>query len=217
MQQNKMHSTNIKEICQIFQSNNPHPKTELNYQNHYTLLVAIILSAQATDVGVNKATSKLFQKILTPEQMLELGLEKLKHHIKTIGLYNSKALNVIKTSQILVSQYNSQIPTNREELMKLPGVGRKTANVFLNCAFGQETIGVDTHVHRVSNRLGLVKSNNVLETEIQLDKKIKSPYKKDIHHWLILHGRYICKARNPSCSQCQISKYCQYFQQNINS
>jgi endonuclease-3 len=197
-------------IFSRFKAQNPHPKTELNYVNNYTLLVAIVLSAQATDVGVNKATAALFKVADTPEKMLELGEEGLKKYIKTIGLFNAKAKNVIALSQILVTSYHSQVPNDREALQKLPGVGRKTANVMLNCAFGEPTIAVDTHVFRVSNRIGLVKAKNVEKTEEELLKVIPTQWKHDAHHWLILHGRYVCKARKPECYRCIINDLCEF-------
>ncbi len=189
---------------------NPEPQTELAYTNHYTLLVAVVLSAQATDVGVNKATHALFQRVSTPQQMLELGEEGLKHHIKTIGLYNSKAKNIIALSQKLVDEYQGHVPDTLEALQSLPGVGRKTANVVLNCAFGRPTIAVDTHVHRVANRLGLARSKTVEQTEPQLLKRIPSQWLQHAHHWLILHGRYICKSRKPRCPICPIADLCPF-------
>lgn len=203
-----MNKQKITQIFEIFQGNNPHPKTELEYTNHYTLLVAIVLSAQATDVGVNKATKALFKKIDTPQKMLKLGEAGLKEYIKTIGLFNAKAKNVIALSQMLIDDFAGKIPEDIESLQKLPGVGRKTANVFLNCALGKPTIGVDTHVFRVSNRIGLTKSKNELETEQQLLKKIPEQFKLHCHHWLILHGRYVCKARKPECESCVINVIC---------
>ncbi len=203
-----MNKANIEKLFAVFQKNNPEPETELEYINDYTLLVAIVLSAQATDVGVNKATKALFTKIDTPEKMLKLGEAGLKNYIKTIGLFNSKAKNVIALSEKLITEFDGKIPADLDKLQSLAGVGRKTANVFLNCAYGFETMGVDTHVHRVSNRLGLVKAKNVVETEKQLLKNIPKPYKKDAHHWLILHGRYICKARKPLCGDCPVFDLC---------
>ncbi len=205
-----MESAIVSKIFRRLAESNPEPETELQYTNNYTLLVAIILSAQATDVGVNKATPALFGVADTPEKMLELGLEKLKEYVKTIGLYNSKAENIIKMSRILVEEHNSQIPQTVEELVKLPGVGRKTANVLLNCAFGMPTIAVDTHVHRVSNRLGMVDTKNADKTEFALEEVIPDKWKLHAHHWLILHGRYICKARKPDCSNCIISDLCRF-------
>lgn len=205
-----MDKTTINKIFSIFQQQNPEPKTELKFINHYTLLVAVVLSAQSTDVGVNKATKKLFTIASTPEKMLELGEENLKKYINTIGLYNNKAKNVIALSKILVEKFNSEVPENLEVLQSLPGVGRKTANVVLNCAFGHPTIGVDTHVFRVSNRIGLVNEKDVLKTELALLKNIPQKWQQHAHHWLILHGRYICTAKKPKCEICPINQYCQY-------
>lgn len=193
----------------------PVPKTELEYTNPYTLLVAVTLSAQATDVGVNKATKTLFEVVQTPEQMLQLGLDGLVSYIKTIGLYNSKARNILATAQILVNQFGGMVPQTRQELEKLPGVGRKTANVVLNVAFGQPTIAVDTHIFRVSNRTGIATGKTPLEVELQLEKFVPDSYKHDIHHWLILHGRYICKARKPECHRCFLSDLCNYYAEVI--
>jgi len=204
-----MKKSNIDKIFSIFLKQNPHPQTELEYKNHYTLLVAVVLSAQSTDVGVNKATKKLFEIADTPEKMLNIGEEKLKKYINTIGLYNNKAKNVIALSKILFEKYNSVVPENLEILQSLPGVGRKTANVILNCAFGHPTIAVDTHVFRVSNRLGIVKEKDVLKTELALLKAIPKKWQQHAHHWLILHGRYVCIARKPKCETCLISDYCE--------
>lgn len=198
----------INEIFRRFHAENPEPKGELNSVNTYTFLVAVILSAQATDVGVNKATEALFKVIDTPEKMVTLGLDELKKYIKTIGLYNAKADNVIKMSQILIDKFNSQVPDNMEDLISLPGVGRKTANVVLNIEFGHHTIAVDTHVFRVSNRLGIAKGETVEVVEQKLDKVIPPEYKRHAHHWLILHGRYICKARTPLCAECFLNDIC---------
>ncbi len=205
-----MNKEQINKIFSIFAAENPHPETELKYVNNYTLLVAVVLSAQATDVSVNKATEKLFAVFDAPEKMLELGEEGLKKYISSIGLYNGKAKNVIALSKILVEKYHSQIPENLEDLQSLPGVGRKTANVVLNCAFGKPTIAVDTHVFRVSNRIGIVKENDVLKTELALLKAIPKKWQNHAHHWLILHGRYICTARKPKCKICKINQYCQF-------
>jgi len=188
----------------------PVPKTELKYVNTYTLLVAVVLSAQATDVGVNKATAALFHVVDTPEKMLKLGEEGLKNHIKTIGLFNAKAANVIALSKILVDQHHSQVPAVREELEALPGVGRKTANVVLNVAFGQHTIAVDTHIFRVGNRTGLASGKNPLEVEHKLEKITPIEFKQHAHHWLILHGRYVCIARMPQCWRCPVIDLCAY-------
>lgn len=201
---------NIDKIFTIFSASNPEPKTELNFTNTYTLIVAVVLSAQATDISVNKATRDLFTKIDTPDKMLLLGETKLKDHIKTIGLFNSKAKNIIKLSKILVEEYNSAVPNQYEDLIKLPGVGSKTAKVILNCAFSQATIAVDTHVFRVSNRIGMVKTKNPEKTEEKLLQVIPKKWQMHAHHWLILHGRYICKARKPECKTCPIIRYCQF-------
>ncbi|MBI2256084.1 MAG: endonuclease III [Proteobacteria bacterium] len=192
------------------QKQNPHPKGELNYINPYTLLVAVVLSAQATDVGVNKATEKLFQQVDTPEKMVKLGEARLKDHIKTIGLFNTKAKNVIKLSEMLIAEHKSMVPRDRAILETLPGVGRKTANVVLNIAFGEPTIAVDTHIFRVSNRTGLAPGKDVLAVERALEKKVPEKFKQHCHHWLILHGRYVCKARKPDCPACVVSDVCQF-------
>lgn len=192
------------------QAENPEPVGELNYTNPYTLLVAVVLSAQATDVGVNKATAELFKVADTPEKMVALGEDGLKQHIKTIGLFNTKAKNVIALSQILIADHNSQVPVDRDALVKLPGVGRKTANVVLNIAFGMETIAVDTHIFRVSNRTGLAPGPTVDKVEQMLEKQVPGEFKRHAHHWLILHGRYICKARKPECARCPVYDLCEY-------
>jgi endonuclease-3 len=189
---------------------NPSPETELEYVNPYTLLVAVALSAQATDVGVNKATRALFAKVKTPREMLELDEEGLKQHIKTIGLYNMKAKNVIAAARILVDEYGGEVPQDREKLETLPGVGRKTANVVLNVAFGQPTIAVDTHIFRVANRTGLAPGKTPREVEDKLAKVTPEPFITHAHHWLILHGRYICKARTPECWRCPVVDLCAY-------
>lgn len=191
---------------------NPHPKTELEFTNEFTLLVAIILSAQSTDVGVNKATAKLFKVINNAKDLLELGEENLKTYIKTLGLYNSKARNLIKLAEILLDK---QIPESLTELEALPGVGSKTARVFLNCARGLPVIAVDTHVFRVSKRLGLTGGSNPKKVETELNQTIPAKWKLHAHHWLILHGRYICTARAPKCKECPISQYCDYFKQLV--
>ncbi len=188
----------------------PSPKSELNYVNPYTLLVAVTLSAQATDKGVNRATEALFKVVTTPEQMISLGDEGLKEHIKTIGLYNNKAKNVIAMSKMLVEEYDSQVPEDREALVTLPGVGRKTANVVLNVAFGHETFAVDTHIFRVGNRTGLAPGKTPEKVEAELDRLTPVPYRVHAHHWLILHGRYVCKARKPDCQKCPIYDLCQF-------
>ena len=206
-----MKKTDIDKIFSIFFNQNPHPKTELSFTNNYTLLVAVVLSAQSTDIGVNKATKKLFMVADTPQKMIKLGENKLKTYINTIGLYNNKAKNIIALSKILVEKFNSKIPENFTILKSLPGVGIKTANVVLNCAFNHPTIAVDTHVFRVSNRIGIVNENNVLKTEIALLKNVPIKWQQHAHHWLILHGRYVCKAKKPKCNECLINKYCNYW------
>ena len=193
-----------------FAAQMPEPEGELNYVNDYTLLVAVVLSAQATDVGVNKATEALFKVADTPEKMLALGEAKLKSHIKTIGLFNSKAKNVMALSKLLVDNYGSEVPQDRDELEKLPGVGRKTANVVVNIAFGQPTIAVDTHIFRVANRTGLALGKTPLEIERKLEKAVPADKKLHAHHWMILHGRYVCKARKPDCPSCLVVDLCAY-------
>jgi endonuclease-3 len=188
----------------------PTPETELNYVNPYTLLVAVVMSAQATDKGVNKATAPLFAKITTPEQMVALGEEKLAEAIKTIGLYRGKAKNVIALSKILIERHGGEVPKSREALEALPGVGRKTANVVLNVAFGEHTIAVDTHIFRVSNRTNLAPGKNVLEVELGLEKIVPGHFKSHAHHWLILHGRYTCVARKPLCPVCVVRDLCRF-------
>ena len=189
---------------------NPNPTTELNYNSPFELLVAVILSAQATDIGVNKATDKLFLKANTPEAILALGVDGLKEYIKTIGLFNAKAENVIKTCRMLIEQHNSQVPDHRQDLEALPGVGRKTANVVLNTAFNQPTMAVDTHIFRVSNRTGIAPGKDVVEVEKRLLRLVPKEFLMDAHHWLILHGRYVCKARKPQCGSCIIEDLCEY-------
>jgi len=203
-------SKKIKAIFERFKRHTPNPTTELNFSTPFELLVAVMLSAQATDVSVNKVTAHLFQIAHTPEQMLQLGESTLKHSIKTIGLFNTKASNILKTSQILVKHYHSNVPNTRDALESLPGVGRKTANVILNTLFGHETIAVDTHIFRVSNRTGLAKGPTPKKVEEILLKKVPKPYRKDAHHWLILHGRYICTARKPKCATCLLRDLCEY-------
>jgi len=188
----------------------PSPDTELHYVNPFELLVAVILSAQATDISVNKATNKLYPVANTPEAILDLGVEGLKPYIQTIGLFNNKAQNIIKTCRILIEEHDSVVPRTRGELEKLPGVGRKTANVILNTAFGEPTIAVDTHIFRVANRTGIAKGKSPLEVERRLVRLTPDEFKKDAHHWLILHGRYICKARKPMCPECPIIEWCEY-------
>lgn len=198
------------EIFSILRAANPKPETELNYSSPFELLVAVTLSAQATDVGVNKATDKLFPVANTPEAIYALGIDGLSEYIKTIGLYNSKAKNVIAACKLLIEKHNSEVPQTREELEELPGVGRKTANVVLNTAFGHPTIAVDTHIFRVSNRTKIAPGKNVLEVEKRLERVIPKEFKVDCHHWLILHGRYVCKARKPDCQNCSIHHLCEY-------
>lgn len=203
-----MNKAKIHEFFSRLHAIDPEPKGELEYVNAYTLLVAVVLSAQATDTGVNKATRALFKRVDTPEKMVKLGLDGLKEHIKTIGLFNGKAKNVIALSEILIREHNSEVPSTREELIKLPGVGRKTANVVLNIFFGQPTMAVDTHVFRVSNRTGLAPGKNVEEVEAKLEKAVPAEFARHAHHWLILHGRYICKARKPECHRCPVADLC---------
>ena len=188
----------------------PKPETELNYVNPFELLISVILSAQATDVGVNKATAKLYSVANTPQGLLNLGTPRLKTYIKTIGLYNTKAENIIKTCRILMDRFDGEVPRTREELESLPGVGRKTANVILNTAFGEPTIAVDTHIFRISNRTGIAKGKTPLEVEKRLVRLTPEEFKQDAHHWLILHGRYTCKARKPECPDCIINDLCEY-------
>jgi len=189
---------------------NPAPRTELEYGNDYQLLVAVVLSAQATDVGVNKATRALFRQVHTPQEMVDLGEEGLKQHIKTIGLFNAKAKNVIALSEILVRDFGGEVPHDRDVLTTLPGVGRKTANVVVNTAFGQEAFAVDTHIFRVGNRTGLAPGKTPLAVELKLDKRVPGPFRRDAHHWLILHGRYVCKARKPECWRCIVADLCRF-------
>lgn len=200
----------IFEFFRRLAEDNPAPETELEYGNAYQLLVAVTLSAQATDVGVNKATRALFRDVGTPAQMLALGENGLKAHIKTIGLFNSKAKNVIAMAALLVERFGGEVPATREALVTLPGVGRKTANVVLNCAFGQETFAVDTHIFRVGNRTGLAKGKTPEAVEAKLEKRVPAPFRLHAHHWLILHGRYVCKARTPECWRCPVADLCSY-------
>ncbi len=208
----KMNKKNIDQIFEIWHQQNSHPKTELIFTNNYTLLVAVVLSAQSTDVGVNKATKALFKVADTPEKMLKLGEKNLKKYINTIGLYNSKAANIIKLSQDLVDKFNSEVPEDFDSLRSLAGVGQKTANVVLNCAFGHPTIAVDTHVFRVANRIGFVDETTPEKTEDALMKAIPKKWQTHAHHWMILHGRYVCKARKPECEKCKIEKFCEFGQ-----
>ena len=198
------------EIFSRLKQHNPKPTTELNYKTPFELLVAVILSAQATDKGVNKATQKLFKVANTPRKIFNLGEQGLKEYIKTIGLYNSKAKNIIKTCEILIKEHKGKVPRERTSLEALPGVGRKTANVILNTAFGEPTIAVDTHIFRVSNRTNIAPGKNVLEVELKLLKYVPDEFKHDAHHWLILHGRYTCIARKPRCGSCVIEDLCEY-------
>ena len=200
----------IEPFFATLQAANPEPRTELEYSSHFELLAAVLLSAQATDVGVNKATRTLFPVANTPQGILDLGLEGLEGYIKTIGLYRSKARHLIATCQMLVEQHNGQVPDTREALEALPGVGRKTANVVLNVAFGQPTMAVDTHIFRVSNRTGLAPGKTTLAVELKLMKRVPAPYAVHAHHWLILLGRYVCQARKPRCWECAVAAYCDY-------
>jgi endonuclease-3 len=205
-----MKPAEIAEIYRRLADRTPNPRTELEFVNHYTLLVAVVLSAQSTDAGVNAATRDLFRTVDTPQKMLALGEEGLKQHIRTIGLFNTKAKNVIALSQALVDRHGGEVPADRDALQALPGVGRKTANVVMNCAFGAETFPVDTHVFRVANRIGLAPGKSVEEVERKLDRTTPAPYRVDAHHLLILHGRYVCKARLPECWRCVIADLCRY-------
>ncbi|MCP1726149.1 endonuclease-3 [Natronospira proteinivora] len=205
-----MNAEKRREIFQRLRTANPAPTTELNYRTPFELLVAVALSAQATDVGVNKATKRLFPVANTPEAILALGEEGLKDYIKTIGLYNSKAANIIKTCRKLLEEHDGEVPRDRQSLEALPGVGRKTANVILNTAFGEPTIAVDTHIFRVSNRTGLAPGKTVRTVEDKLMKVTPPEFKRDAHHWLILHGRYVCKARKPDCFNCPIADLCEW-------
>ena len=210
-----MKKDQIFEFFRRLAEDNPSPETELEFGNTYQLLVAVVLSAQATDVGVNKATRVLFRDVTTPAQMVALGEDALKAHIKTIGLFNTKAKNVIALSEILVSQFGGEVPADRDALTSLPGVGRKTANVVMNCAFGAETFAVDTHIFRVGNRTGLAKGKTVLAVEKALEKKVPGPFRVGAHHWMILHGRYICKARTPECWRCPVADLCGFKPQSV--
>ncbi len=205
-----MNAEKRAEIFRRLREANPEPRSELEYATPFQLLISVILSAQATDVGVNKATRKLYPVAGTPKAILALGEEKLKSHISTIGLFNAKAKNIIETCRILVERYDGEVPRTREELEALPGVGRKTANVVLNTAFGVPTIAVDTHIFRVANRTGLAPGKTVRAVEDKLEKVVPDEFKQDAHHWLILLGRYVCKARKPDCAQCVIRDLCEY-------
>lgn len=211
----KINKETLNTIFRRWQEANPNPTTELEYSSPFTLLVAVVLSAQATDAGVNKATKEFFKVAPTPEKMLALGEEGVKNYIKTIGLYKTKAKNIIGLCQKLIVEHNSEVPNDQKALEALPGVGRKTANVVRNTLFGAHTIAVDTHVFRISNRIGIAPGKTVLEVEKNLLKRIPEEYKKDAHHWLILHGRYICVARKPKCGECLIADLCPFKEKTI--
>jgi endonuclease-3 len=215
MASRKMKLSDVDEAFRIMAEVQANPKTELEFTNPYTLLVAVALSAQATDISVNKATRSLFEKADNPQSMLDLGLEDIRAHIKTIGLFNTKAKNVVALSRQLLEKHDGQVPRDRQALEALPGVGRKTANVVLNEAFGEPTIAVDTHIFRVSNRTGIAPGKDVLIVERELLRRVPAMYKQGAHHWLILHGRYICKARKPECGQCAISHLCLFRQKTV--
>ena len=208
--QRLMTAAEIDEYFRILAAQRPEPETELAYDNGYQLLVAVVLSAQATDVGVNKATRRLFEAVHTPQQMLDLGEDGLKQHIRTIGLFNAKAKNVIALSRLLVDEFGGEVPHSRDVLETLPGVGRKTANVVVNVLFGEETCAVDTHVFRLANRTGLAPGKTVLAVENGIMKRVKAPWRRHAHHWLILHGRYVCTARSPRCLDCPVANLCQF-------
>ena len=210
-----MNPAKRREIFLRLQAANPHPTTELEYSTPFELLVAVILSAQATDISVNAATRHLFPVANTPQALLALGEEKLRGHVQRIGLYKTKAKHIIQMCRLLLERHNGQVPQTREALEALPGVGRKTANVMLNTAFGQPTIAVDTHIFRVSNRIGLAPGKDVLEVEKKLIKFVPDEFKHDVHHWLILHGRYVCQARKPKCAACIIEDLCEYKQKEF--
>ena len=210
-----MNSSIRREIFTRFKSANPHPTTELEYSSPFELLVAVVLSAQATDKSVNVATRKLFPQANTPEKILALGESGLQEFIKSIGLYKTKAKNILASCRILIEQHGGNVPQTREQLEKLPGVGRKTANVLLNTAFGEPTIAVDTHIFRVSNRTGIARGKNVMEVEQKLLKCVPTEFRHDAHHWLILHGRYVCVARKPKCAICIINDLCEYEAKNL--
>lgn len=211
----RLKKADIEAMFAAFETHDPEPTGELDYVNTFTLLVAVVLSAQATDIGVNKATKALFQIADTPEKMVALGLGTITDHIKSIGLYRNKAKNVLALSQQLITTFDSQVPADRDALESLPGVGRKTANVVLNIAFGQPTIAVDTHLFRISNRTGLAPGKNVLDVELLLERVIPETYMLHAHHWLILHGRYVCKARKPDCPTCIINEWCKFKDKTI--
>jgi len=210
-----MKTADVEPFFATLKAANPQPNTELEYTTVFELLAAVLLSAQATDVSVNKASRRLFPMAGTPQKMLALGLEGLTEHIRTIGLYRTKAKNLLATCQILVEQHGGQVPRTREALEALPGVGRKTANVVLNVAFGEATMAVDTHIFRVGNRTGLARGRTPYEVEMQLLRRVPAPYLVDAHHWLILHGRYICQARRPLCEICPVTRYCDWFKQAV--
>ena len=210
-----MNREQIERFFATLEAHNPHPVTELEYTSVFELLAAVLLSAQATDVGVNKATRRLFPVAHTPQQILDLGLEGLESHIRTIGLYRSKARHLMATCRILVDRHGGQVPRSREALEALPGVGRKTANVVLNVAFGEPTMAVDTHIFRLGNRTGLAPGRTPLEVERQLLQRIPARYLEDAHHWLILHGRYVCQARKPQCARCAVSAWCGHPQKTL--
>jgi len=210
-----MNKTNIELFFHRLQQQNPSPTTELHYTTPFELLIAVMLSAQSTDVGVNKATGPLYKVANTPEAILALGVDGLKQYIKTIGLYHTKAKHVIETCAILIEKFNSTVPDSREALESLPGVGRKTANVILNTAFGQEAFAVDTHIFRVCNRTGLAPGKTPLAVEQGLMKVVPKAYRHDAHHWLILHGRYVCKARTPLCEECVVNDLCAYYLESL--
>jgi endonuclease-3 len=212
-----MNSTTRREIFLRFKAANPHPTTELEYGSPFELLVAVMLSAQATDKSVNLATRKLFKRANTPEKMLELGEMHLQEAIRTIGLYKTKAKNILATCRMLIEHHGSKVPRKRDELEKLPGVGRKSANVILNTAFGEPTIAVDTHIFRVANRTGIARGKTVLEVELKLLRYVPMEFRHDAHHWLILHGRYVCKARKPECAICLINDLCEFKEKNFAS
>lgn len=210
-----MNKTKRTQIFSRLQQQNPKPTTELMFNNEFELLIAVILSAQATDISVNKAIKELYKVANTPEAIHQLGERKLKTYVQSIGLYNTKAKNIIKTCKILIDSFNSKVPADREALESLPGVGRKTANVILNTAFGQPTIAVDTHIFRVSNRTGIAPGKTVLEVEKRLLRLVPDEFKHDAHHWLILHGRYVCIARTPKCTDCIINDLCEYRKKSV--
>ncbi len=210
-----MNTAKRREIFACLKSANPHPTTELEYHSPFELLVAVILSAQATDKSVNLATRKLFPQANTPEKIFALGETSLLSFIKSIGLYKTKAKNILATCQILIQHHHSEVPRTREQLEKLPGVGRKTANVILNTAFGEPTIAVDTHIFRVANRTGIARGKNVMEVELKLLKVVPKEFRLDAHHWMILHGRYVCKARKPECARCIINHLCEFKEKTI--